>query len=80
MVHPAPNGIHPSDASSATLDPMAAPHCAYILLAEFDIDTGSTLRHQYPCPTGTDEGCAMLFVIEGAGKRVQRVERESARG
>lgn len=25
------------------------------LLAEFDIDAGATLSHQYPYPTGTDE-------------------------
>ncbi|BGP24301.1 hypothetical protein JCM10295v2_003211 [Rhodotorula toruloides] len=30
-------------------------HVEYVLLAEFDIDQGSVLRHQYPCPTGTDE-------------------------
>lgn len=28
---------------------------SFILLAEFDIDQGSTLAHQYPYPTGTDE-------------------------
>ncbi|CCA78058.1 hypothetical protein PIIN_01734 [Serendipita indica DSM 11827] len=31
------------------------PHVAYVLVADFDIDTGSVLSHQYPCPTGTDE-------------------------
>ncbi|GAA5914657.1 hypothetical protein JCM8208_000402, partial [Rhodotorula glutinis] len=30
-------------------------HVDYVLLAEFDIDQGSLLRHQYPAPTGTDE-------------------------
>ncbi|GAA5855904.1 hypothetical protein JCM9279_001167 [Rhodotorula babjevae] len=30
-------------------------HVEYVLLAEFDIDQGSLLRHQYPAPTGTDE-------------------------
>lgn len=29
----------------------------FILLAEFDIDQGSVLSHQYPFPTGTDEQC-----------------------
>lgn len=33
------------------------PHVDYVLLAEFDIDEGSTLKHQYPAPTGTDEQC-----------------------
>ena len=28
--------------------------CDYILLAEFDIDEGSVLRHEYPLPTGCD--------------------------
>jgi hypothetical protein len=27
----------------------------FVLLAEFDIDAGATLSHQYPYPTGTDE-------------------------
>jgi hypothetical protein len=27
----------------------------YVLLAEFDIDAGATLAHQYPYPTGTEE-------------------------
>lgn len=27
----------------------------FCLLAEFDIDAGATLAHQYPYPTGTDE-------------------------
>jgi len=27
----------------------------FCLLAEFDIDLGATLAHQYPYPTGTDE-------------------------
>lgn len=33
----------------------------FILLAEFDIDQGSVLSHQYPFPTGTDEQCAFLI-------------------
>jgi hypothetical protein len=31
-------------------------HVTHILLAEFDIDRGSSLAHQYPEATGTDEG------------------------
>lgn len=27
----------------------------FVLLAEFDIDLGSTISQQYPYPTGTDE-------------------------
>ncbi|CAE6467511.1 unnamed protein product [Rhizoctonia solani] len=30
-------------------------HAAYVLLAEFDIDQGSVLTHQYPYPMGIDE-------------------------
>lgn len=29
-------------------------NCEYVLLAEFDIDEGSTLRHEHPVPTGCD--------------------------
>ncbi|TIA89440.1 hypothetical protein E3P99_02080 [Wallemia hederae] len=40
---------------------------AYCLLAEFDIDQGSTLSQQYPYPTGTDEHLlADLMIPEGA--------------
>lgn len=35
--------------------PLTQPHVDYVFLAEFDIDEGSTLKHQYPAPTGTDE-------------------------
>ncbi|GAA6027633.1 hypothetical protein JCM8097_007956 [Rhodosporidiobolus ruineniae] len=31
------------------------PAVEYVLLAEFDIDQGSVLRHQFPASTGTDE-------------------------
>jgi hypothetical protein len=30
-------------------------HAAFVLLAEFDIDQGSVLTHQYPHPMGIDE-------------------------
>lgn len=29
----------------------------FILLAEFDIEEGSVIRHQYPRPTGCDDQC-----------------------
>lgn len=29
----------------------------YVLLAEFDIDQGSVLKHQWPAKTGCDEQC-----------------------
>ena len=37
----------------------------FILLAEFDIDQGSVLSHQYPFPTGTDEQCGFTNAIRG---------------
>ena len=30
-------------------------HCAFVLLAEFDIDRGAQLTYQFPQPLGTDE-------------------------
>lgn len=36
-------------------------HASFILLAEFDIDQGSVLSHQYPYPTGVDEQYALRF-------------------
>jgi hypothetical protein len=30
-------------------------HVEYILLAEFDIDKGASLKYQFPAETGTDE-------------------------
>ncbi|BGP15794.1 hypothetical protein JCM10213v2_003783 [Rhodosporidiobolus nylandii] len=33
----------------------ARPLVEYVLLAEFDIDQGSVLKHQYPAPTGCDD-------------------------
>ncbi|KAJ1919805.1 hypothetical protein H4219_001714 [Mycoemilia scoparia] len=42
----------------------------YILVAEFDIDEGSILRHQYPQPTGADENhIAELMLPDGAHLR-----------
>lgn len=37
----------------------------FVLLAEFDIDQGSTLAYQYPYPTGTDEQCVSLLLSTG---------------
>ncbi|RKO93362.1 docking domain of Afi1 for Arf3 in vesicle trafficking-domain-containing protein [Blyttiomyces helicus] len=45
-------------------------HCDHILVAEFDIDKGSSLTHQYPCPTGTDTHIlAELMLPDGAHVR-----------
>ncbi|KAI9629491.1 hypothetical protein KEM48_012960 [Puccinia striiformis f. sp. tritici PST-130] len=49
---------------------LTTPHAAYVLLAEFDIDTGSGLKHQYPSPTGTAEHVlADLMLPDGAHDR-----------
>ena len=36
--------------TESTWSPDAAPLVSHVLLAEFDIDTGSTLRHAVPAP------------------------------
>ncbi len=43
----------------------------HILLAEFDVDTGSTVRHKYPCPVPgyTDDFFANFMLPEGAHNR-----------
>ncbi|CAG8726608.1 3141_t:CDS:10 [Cetraspora pellucida] len=47
-------------------------HVTHILLAEFDIDKGSSLAHQYPEPTGTDEHLlAELMLPDGAHLRTE---------
>lgn len=38
-----------------TQQPVEEEPVKFVLLAEFDIDQGATLTHQYPFPTGTDE-------------------------
>ncbi|WVW84697.1 hypothetical protein I302_106731 [Kwoniella bestiolae CBS 10118] len=44
----------------------------FCLLAEFDIDAGATLAHQYPYPTGTDEHrLAELMLPDGAHLRAE---------
>ena len=35
----------------------ASPQVSLIFLAEFDINEGSVLKHQYPSPAGLDEQC-----------------------
>jgi hypothetical protein len=34
---------------------MSIEHVEYILLAEFDVDKGAVVKHQYPKPTGTKD-------------------------
>lgn len=45
-------------------------HCSFCLSAEFDIDKGSTLSHQYPAPSGHDEHMlAELMLPDGVHAR-----------
>ncbi|PWZ00252.1 hypothetical protein BCV70DRAFT_206505 [Testicularia cyperi] len=45
-------------------------HCSFCMLAEFNIDRGSTLSYQYPTPTGYDEHMlAELMLPDGAHAR-----------
>ncbi|KAJ1600348.1 hypothetical protein NDA14_006775 [Ustilago hordei] len=47
-------------------------YCAFCMLAEFDIDRGSTLSHQYPAPTGYDEHMlAELMLPDGVHARTE---------
>ncbi|BGP39727.1 hypothetical protein JCM10450v2_003696 [Rhodotorula kratochvilovae] len=47
-------------------------HVEYVLLAEFDIDQGSILKHQYPAPTGTDEHLLAEHMLpDGAHDRAE---------
>ncbi|GAA5958013.1 hypothetical protein JCM21900_004745 [Sporobolomyces salmonicolor] len=48
------------------------PQVDYVLLAEFDIDEGSVLRHQYPAPTGTDQHLLAEHMLpDGAHDRTE---------
>ncbi len=47
-------------------------YCSFCILAEFDIDRGSTLSHQYPAPTGYDEHMlAELMLPDGVHARTE---------
>ena len=64
-------GTYEQDPGTAKLSPEARAEADdlgdvgdavhFVLLAEFDIDQGSTLAYQYPYPTGTDEQCVYPF-------------------
>jgi hypothetical protein len=46
------------------------PHCSFCLVAEFDIDKGSTLSYQYPAPIGHDNYMlAELMLPDGVHAR-----------
>lgn len=40
--------------SNASTSISSGKHCEFCLIAEFDIDRGSTLSYQYPNPIGHD--------------------------
>ncbi|EJC99276.1 spindle pole body interacting protein [Fomitiporia mediterranea MF3/22] len=47
-------------------------HCAFVLLAEFDIDRGAQLTYQFPQPLGTDEGLlAHQMLPDGADRQLE---------
>ncbi|KAF9236644.1 docking domain of Afi1 for Arf3 in vesicle trafficking-domain-containing protein [Melanogaster broomeanus] len=48
------------------------PHCSFVLLAEFDIDSGPQLTYQFPQPLGADEGLlANLMLPDGAERHLE---------
>ncbi|KAG8846289.1 hypothetical protein FRB96_002041 [Tulasnella sp. 330] len=49
-----------------------AQHVSFVLLAEFDIDQGSVLSHEYPYPTGMDEQLlADLMIPDGVHEQTE---------
>ncbi|KAE8184473.1 hypothetical protein CF336_g7788, partial [Tilletia laevis] len=59
-----------SSTHAASSLPLRNKHCHFVLLAEFDIDKGSTLAHQYPAPIGHDDHIlAELMLPDGAHAR-----------
>ncbi|KAK0522061.1 hypothetical protein OC834_006426 [Tilletia horrida] len=59
-----------STAGSNLILPLRNKHCHFVLLAEFDIDRGSTLAHQYPATIGHDDHIlAELMLPDGAHAR-----------
>ncbi|CDR88476.1 uncharacterized protein SPSC_04303 [Sporisorium scitamineum] len=66
-----------SDAAAATSTSTvpkgsSSGYCTFCMLAEFDIDRGSTLSYQYPAPTGYDEHMlAELMLPDGVHARTE---------
>ena len=58
------------EATSRSDIPSSHPHCSFCLVAEFDIDKGSTLSYQYPAPIGQDDHVlAELMLPDGVHAR-----------
>ncbi|KAM0787441.1 hypothetical protein ACM66B_003521 [Microbotryomycetes sp. NB124-2] len=59
MAQPPPGNALRTSSSMASIAATARlkrpKHVSHVLVAEFDIDQGSVLRHEFPQPTGTDE-------------------------
>ncbi|KAJ2161069.1 hypothetical protein GGF46_001740 [Coemansia sp. RSA 552] len=59
-----------ADVNTAEPGDVQQRNVEYILLAEFDIDQGAILKHQYPRPTGADDShLAELMLPDGAHAR-----------
>ncbi|SJX63499.1 uncharacterized protein SRS1_14255 [Sporisorium reilianum f. sp. reilianum] len=58
--------------TSSVQNNSSGSYCTFCMLAEFDIDRGSTLSHQYPAPTGYDEHMlAELMLPDGVHARTE---------
>lgn len=58
--------------TASTIAKGSNAYCTFCMLAEFDIDRGSTLSHQYPAPTGYDEHMlAELMLPDGVHARTE---------
>lgn len=59
-----------TESSNSSRSSFPFQHCSFCLSAEFDIDKGSTLSHQYPAPSGHDEHMlAELMLPDGVHAR-----------
>ncbi|PWN32171.1 spindle pole body interacting protein [Meira miltonrushii] len=59
-----------TESSNSSRSSSPLQHCSFCLSAEFDIDKGSTLSHQYPAPSGHDEHMlAELMLPDGVHAR-----------
>ncbi|KIS68689.1 uncharacterized protein UMAG_03261 [Mycosarcoma maydis] len=61
-----------TNAATSATNKNSNGYCTFCMLAEFDIDRGSTLSHQYPAPTGYDEHMlAELMLPDGVHARTE---------
>ncbi|KAI9168363.1 hypothetical protein H9P43_007735 [Blastocladiella emersonii ATCC 22665] len=70
MIPVTPSTQRTFDVDDASGGLLTGRHVDYVLAAEFDIDRGSALSHEYPEPTGTKrEALAELMLPDGAHLR-----------